>query len=263
MSDYLNFSIQTRKEFRDWIFRKLGYPIITPELTSDMLDDCINDALEEFTEIGAQDQKYYGLNLKDYIGGKGYIMPTDVVSVTNLYDQGISGNGGGTGVNPFSLQYMMANGGFVPNPFSGLGSRSGWFDYHLIMSWLDMAYQMTGKGFEWNYNPRTKLLTLNPDPIKYFNINFDEHTDEGYYIVVECETIRPEEQNYGESWVKRMALANAKIAWGNIRTAYSGVNLPGGIQVSGESLVSSGQKEQEDLRNEIRARYPAIGMWIG
>ena len=48
MSDFLNFSIQTRTEFKNWICRQLGYPTVTPELTDEQLNDTINDALEEF-----------------------------------------------------------------------------------------------------------------------------------------------------------------------------------------------------------------------
>jgi hypothetical protein len=89
MSDFLNFSIQTRSNFKDWIMRQLGYPTVTPELTSEQLDDCINDALEEFSEYAAQDKRFYALNLKDYISGKGYIMPADVAAVIELWDQGV------------------------------------------------------------------------------------------------------------------------------------------------------------------------------
>ena len=109
MSDFLNFSIQTKTEFKNWIARQLGYPTITPELSDDQFNDCINDALEEFTEYAAQDKRFFALNLKDYIADKGYIMPNDVVSITNLYDQGVNGNTQG-GINPFSLQYMAMNG---------------------------------------------------------------------------------------------------------------------------------------------------------
>jgi len=61
--------------------------------------------------------------------------------------------------------------GFVPSPFNGRSARSGWFDYHEAMAWLDLTYQMTGKGFDWQYNPHTRLLVINPDPIKYFHLD--------------------------------------------------------------------------------------------
>ena len=108
MSDYLNFSIQTKKDFKNWIFRQLGYPFINPEIRDENLEDCINDAVEEYTEYAAQDQKYFALNVKDYIGGKGYYMPGEVQAVTNLYDYGVHGTTS-TGINPFSFNFMMVN----------------------------------------------------------------------------------------------------------------------------------------------------------
>ena len=43
MRDYLNFSIQTKKDFKNWIFRQLGYPFINSELGNENLEDCINE----------------------------------------------------------------------------------------------------------------------------------------------------------------------------------------------------------------------------
>ena len=155
--------------------------------------------------------------------------------------------------------------GFVPSPFNGRSARSGWFDYHEAMSWLDLTYQMTGKGFEWDYNPRTKLLHLNPDPIAYFNLTptVEYNGDEGCWIICECFCLRPEEQQYGESWVKRMALAKAKIFIGQLRTTYTGINLPGGAQINGDGILQQGIAEQDALRTELLQRFPVFGIWHG
>lgn len=67
MSDYLNFSIQTRKDLANWCFRQLGAPLISIELRQEHIDDCINDAVEEYTEYAANEKKFFALNLKDYI----------------------------------------------------------------------------------------------------------------------------------------------------------------------------------------------------
>ena len=42
MSDYLNFSIQTKKDFKNWIFRQLGYPFVSPEIRDENLEDYIS-----------------------------------------------------------------------------------------------------------------------------------------------------------------------------------------------------------------------------
>lgn len=155
--------------------------------------------------------------------------------------------------------------GFVPSPFNGRSARSGWFDYNLAMSWLDLTYQMTGKGFEWEYNPRTKLLVLNPDPLTYFHLTpeTEYNGNEGCWIIVECFCLAPEQQNYGEVWVKKMTLAKAKTMLGTIRTTYSGINLPGGAQLNGETLLNQGKEEQEALREDLLKRFPVFGVWHG
>jgi hypothetical protein len=56
--------------------------------------------------------------------------------------------------------------------------------------------------------------------------------------------LAPEEEQYGEVWVKRMTLAKAKILLGNLRTTYTNISLPGGAQVNGEQLLNQGKEEQ-------------------
>lgn len=261
MSSYIDYSIQTRNDFKNWIFRQLGYPLITPEIRSETLDDFINDALEEFTEYAVNEQSVFAFNLKDYIPNKGYYMPPDVCSVINLYDYGVH-NSSSQAINPFSFGFMMVNGGFVPSPFNGRSGRSGWFDYHQAMAWLDLTYLMTGKGFEWQYNPRTKLLRLDPDPISYFHLDPERDCDVGNWIVAEVYRMRPEEEQYGEVWVKRMALAKAKSYIAMIRKTYGDIGLPGGAKIT-ESTMGDGKEEEKELREELLKRYPTLAIYHG
>jgi hypothetical protein len=127
----------------------------------------------------------------------------------------------------------------------------------------DLSYQMSGKGFEWDYNPRTRLLILNPDPIKYFHLDTDNVNTYGHHIVVECYCLRPEDQNYGEVWVKNMALAQAKMFLGNLRANYQGITMLGGASIDGSQLLSQGTAERDALRAEITAKYPSLGIWHG
>lgn len=64
MSDYLNFSIQTKKDFKNWIFRQLGYPFINPEIRDENLEDCINDAVEEYRRICCSRSKIFCIEFK-------------------------------------------------------------------------------------------------------------------------------------------------------------------------------------------------------
>ena len=263
MSNFLNYSIQSKKDLKNWIFRQLGYPLVTPWIRNQHLEDFINDSLQEFTQYAYQDPAVFAFNLNDYIAGKGYKMPNNILAVTNLYDYGVH-NSSSNAINPFSFGFMMVNGGFVPSPFNGRSARSGWFDYSMAMSWLDLTYQMTGKGFDWNYNPRTHYLTLNPDPIKYFHLDPQENgSQDGNWCVAQVLTLRPDQQLYGQTWVKRMALAKAKIFVGQIRKLDGGVSLPGGTTIDGDTFLSQGKQQQKQLREQLTKRYPIIGMWHG
>jgi hypothetical protein len=111
MSDFLNFSIQTKKDLGNWVMRQLGYPFVTVELRQEHIDDCINDAVEEYTEYASNEKKFFAINLKDYIAGKGYYMPREVRAITNIYDYGVHGSTS-TAINPFSFNFMLSNGRF-------------------------------------------------------------------------------------------------------------------------------------------------------
>ena len=93
---------------------------------------------------------------------------------------------------------------------------------------------------------RTHSLTLIPDPIK----SAEPNTPKGH-IVIGCNTIRPEQQQYGESWVKRYALALSKITLGIVRAKFQGVQLLGGGIVD-NSIKEEGIIERDALKEELK-----------
>lgn len=58
-------------------------------------------------------------------------------------------------------------------------------------------------------------------------------------------------------------LAFAKILLGNMRTTYTGVTLPGGGSVDGQTVLSQGTAERDKLREELLQKFPSFGIWIG
>ena len=239
MSTYLDFSVKTRQEFKDWICRMLGEPLITVELHETQLDTAIDNALEEYSRMASMEQDYYAIDLEEYTEDIGVRLPDNVAGVMTFNDQTVFA-GDGSSVNMlFSIPNMMWNAGLIPN-FS-MGKGGGWVTYELAMESLKLTKRMTGNGFQFEYNPRTKLLKLYPDPIK---------EDVKGHIVVGCNILRPEDQLYGEQWVKRMALAQSKIMLGQIRGKFAGVQLLGGGTLN-EDIKSEGIQERDQLREEL------------
>jgi hypothetical protein len=251
MSTYLDFSITTREEFKGWILRKLGWPLIQAELTDDQLDDCINDSVEEFTRWVIQEQEYIACPLSGYVQDVGFEMPGNVQGIFAFNDDGGIRTDGINTLFTVENAFWNATGGAWP-----MMSPGGWTSYHLAMQSIELTKRMTGGGYQFEYNPRTKMLKLNPDPTK---IGCDVPAA---WVVCGCYTIRPEDQQYGESWVKKMGLSQAKITMGNIRAKYEGVQILGGGTVN-TSIKDEGITERDALMEEIKAEYPAIGFFVG
>lgn len=251
MSNFLDYDIKTRDQFRAYILRQLGDPLITVELTSDMINDTINEAVEIFTKYASQDQDYIALNLSGYTSASGLILPSNVTSVFTLDDNAIGL--AGTDVNRlFSIPNAMMNAGMlvVPNP----GEGWGWVNYHLAMSHLDLMKRILGGGFDFQYNPRTKSLKLIPDPVV---------ESLSGWIVLGVNVIRGDTYQYGEEWVKKYALALSKILLGRVRSKYTGVQLLGGGTLD-ISVLAEGKEERDKLMDDLRSSEGGVfGFYVG
>lgn len=56
---------------------------------------------------------------------------------------------------------------------------------------------------------------------------------------------------YGDPWVQKYALAQAKFNLGNIRNKFSGVSSPNDLSMNGADLISQAQTEIEKLEQEL------------
>lgn len=251
MSSYLDFSITTRTEFKDWILKMLGAPLITVELADEHLEIAINNATEEFTKYCSQERDSIALNIETYTQDVGFTLQNNVTGVYVLDDLNIGMKGD---VNMlFSIPNSMLNAGMLvlPTPNSGYG----WINWELFQQNLNLIKRMMGGGFQYEYNPRTKALKLIPDPIR------EEMTG---WIVVGVNTIRPDTMQYGESWVRRYALAECKVILGTVRGKYSGVQLLGGGNLNPEILRSEGVSEKEKLMDELQTKEGGVyNFWVG
>jgi hypothetical protein len=247
MSDYLNFSLQTRDQVADWVLKKLGWPLIQIEITSDQIDIALNDAVEEFTEYVIQERQYLVLALSAYSSVSGFTLPNNVQSIFALEECQAGPLGG---INTlFSVKNQLYNEGLYP-PFMPGG---GWITYELSLQYIEMVQRMTASKFYFEYDQRAKRMTLIPDP------NFQDNPG---WIVVGCNVIRKEDQQYGETWVKRMTLAFAKQIIGQVRSKFNGTQLLAGAQINQE-IKQEGITEMDALRIELRERYSFVTFYVG
>ena len=106
---------------------------------------------------------------------------------------------------------------------------------------------MLGGGYRWNFNDRSKYLTLQPEPL--------DDNEKDSYIVCGCYTVRPEDQLFGERLVKKLALAYVKQILGAVRGTFQGVPLLGGANVN-ESIGETGKEEEDVIMEELKTMMP-------
>jgi hypothetical protein len=56
-------------------------------------------------------------------------------------------------------------------------------------------------------------------------------------------------------WLKKYAVALAKYQWGWNISKYTGAQLPGGVELNGESIMGEGKEEIEKLMLELEEKY--------
>jgi hypothetical protein len=252
----LNYSIVNRDSLQGWVLRKLGSPLVTVELTTDMINDAIDESLEVFCKYCKQEQAYYIVNLeKDYTKNVGVKLPSVVQGIADLqedYDEEF-------GINDlFTVGNQMWNAGMMPFP----GSGGGWTSYELYREYLSLSRRMLGgPHYTFSYNSVNNLLKLYPDP-KVEMESGEASIDSLSHICVSCNIIHPNEQLWGEQWVKRMTLAKSKETLGRVRAKFDGVQLLGGGTIS-TAVLAEGIDDQEKLFEELRLEYPCNALYYG
>lgn len=258
MSNYANFFITDRTQVKKWISYNLGWPLMAVELIEDQMEFNINDALEMYTKFVIPDERYRLTAFSEFSADGSIIMPDDVAGIFNLEEPAYNTLGQTMG-SMYGMTIAAGgagNIGYTGGYAGGPAASGNWITYELAMQHLDLVKHLTGAKMEFNYNPRTKVLGILPNPYNYAN-------KEKMGMVIGCRVIRPEDQLVGEDWVKRYALALCKIMVGNHRSKYTGVTLPGGGTVNTD-IKQEGITERDALIQELTTeRSEGTSMYFG
>lgn len=240
-STWIDPAIKAKEQLIDWILTMLGAPLITVELEENQLNVAIQNALEKYTKYAYFPEQYITYNLKDYCPGKGADLSKWRVMSVKAMAVGRDRALGLTNSDIFfgPQAWFMGNGGY---PFFGSrGNFTGSFTtYHNLHEFFELTNRMTGSNPDWQFDKTTQMLRIMPEP-KGCGKNHDN------YILLTCQCQPPLEELYGNEYVKRLALAQAKIILGTVRKKFSNITLLGGGQVD----VSIGDEGKEEWNNLI------------
>ena len=274
----------TRSEFKEYVLRKLGAPVIDVNLASEQCEDLIDDALQLFYErhFDGVSRCYlkYKVTQSDKDRGKGRPPGANPERTqTGITTTTVTESMPTKGSTDFSW-YENSNYIPVPNHIIGVEKVMQWdnaqsisvsnmfsFKYQLFlndiyfwgstdllsfsmaMSYLETMNFLLNTHKQIRFNQRQDRL--------YLDVDWDQF-DVGDFIVMDCwRTVDPSDypRVWNDSFLKPYATALFKKQWGQNLIKFQGVKLPGGVELNGRQIYDDAQKELDIIRERMSSTY--------
>ena len=269
---------QTRAEFKEYCLRQLGAPVLEINIATEQCEDIIDDALQFFHERHfdgvAQVYLNYKVTQDDIDRGKG---------VGQSGVTGITTTSASTTINGASIQFdFEENSNYLEIPPEIIGVTKLWrFDGTNIATnnMFSLKYQLWLNDIAFNWGT-TELLSyamtrtylsdidylLNTEKQIRFNQRMDrlyididwEGMTVGDYFVIDCwRVLDPADyaRVWNDSFLKPYTVALMKRQWGQNLLKFTGVKLPGGVELNGRQIYDDAEKDLERIRDRMSETY--------
>ena len=241
-----------RNDFRDYVLRRLGYPVIEINVDDDQIEDRIDDGLQLFREYAADGQLRVFqpvLITQAMVDAKSIDLNTalpavanrilDVVKVFMIGDST-------SNVNFFDIKYQMRLNDLA-DLATGVGDLAYYEHMQQYLSMIDL--KLTGQP-QIQFSRHSGTLFIAGDLRDGGDIKV------GDYIMLEMFVEEAESVGgvYNNLFMKNYVTAILKKQWGENISKFEGMTLPGRVTLNGRQLIDDAkeeiEKEIEKLRNE-------------
>ncbi len=271
----------TKQELIDFCLRKLGAPVLEINVDDEQLDDLADDAIQLFNErhFDGVERMYlkYKLTQDDIDRGtannKDGSENTVGIVTTTATSTNVSGMGTIT-----SNWYETSN--FIQVPNSVLGVEKIFkFDTSSISGGMfSIKYQLFLNDL-YNFNSVDLLqyamtksyledidMLLTTDKQIRFNkrqdrlyLDIDWRAEKtGTFFIMDCyRALDPEAFSgvYNDTFLKKYLTAIIKKQWGQNLIKFTGVKLPGGIELNGRQLYDDAERELDSIQQRMMTEY--------
>lgn len=242
----------TREEFKQYVLRKLGAPVIEINVEDDQVEDRIDEALKFYADyhFDGSTQQYLKHQLTEQDLLNGYItLPENIIGAVGIFNAGI---GSGPG-NMFSIQYQIAL-----NDLYTLTQQSI-VPFYMTMQHLALLQEIFSGQLPIRYNRHGNRL--------YIDGSMGTRWAAGQWIIVEAyEVLDPEQFSdvWSDRWLQNYTTALVGVQWGSNITKFNGMTLPGGVQFNGEQILQRYSDLLTKLEEEMINTHSApLTMFIG
>jgi hypothetical protein len=248
---------KTVEEVKAYVIRKLGGGIEDVELTTEQMNDVIDDTNRWYSFRAGQKVI---VRLQGVQGKVWYELPEFVIEVLTVRTTSNSFSADALGSDDFSYAY-----GFMFGSWYAGGNNTGGTNYSqspypysdLVqrLQFLETIGRIWGGDPEWDWRPGSRELHIAPGS-----------TLEGD-IVVDCFTrdIQPQHLDpEGEDFYLRWAVAEAMETLGEIRRKYDSYPTVGGDRgMNGEALLADSRDRKEKLELQVLNRIRSTPIVLG
>lgn len=247
----------SRKTLIDYCLRKLGAPVIEINVDYDQIEDCVNDAIQFYQEFHTDATKRlyisHQITASD-VTNKYITIDPDVITVARLLPIGSSSLGAGAGM--FSIKYQLHL-----NDIANMNSFMGDLSYYSqIGQWLETLDLILTGYPQVNFSRHEDRLYIHGE-------FYDQALVAGDWIVMEVyKVIDPTVATniFNDIFIKNYTTALIKLRWGNAVSKFDGMQLPGGVTISGERIATEAKEEIKELEDKMRLEYePMPDFFIG
>lgn len=237
--------ISTRQGLIDYCLRRLGEPVIEINVDEDQIEDKVDDALQVYQEFhdDATIRVYYEHQMTQAdIDNRYFQIPSNILYVTKMFPVSSSIINSS---NFFSFNYQFAMSDFHNMSDVGYGGLAYYEQVRQYMELIDMKI---------NGLP---LITFSrkQNRVYLWSDIEDGQLTEGKYVALEVyQTVDPTAHGsvWNDMFMKDFTTALIKEQWGMNMSKFEGMQLPGGVTISGRQILEDAKTEISDLRERMR-----------
>ena len=233
----------SRQEFKDYVLRSLGHPVIEVNVDSDQVEDRIDQALKYYGDyhFDATERTYYKHQVTDADKVNKYItLPENIIGAVSIFS---IGDPSVRSDDLFNIRYQIAL-----NDLYTLTSVS-LVPYYMVMQHLATIQELLVGRQPIRFTRHRNRLMVDMD---WATLNTGE-----YLLIEAYEVIDPEIYTdvWGDRWLALYTEQLIKRQWGTNLKKYDGMQMPGGITFNGQKIYDEADADIKRMEEEMIMNY--------
>ena len=258
----------SKEGLKEYALRKLGKPVLEINVDDDQIDDLIDDAVQYFHErhgegidrvflkhklteaeknamVGVAStttatSTFGGISSAEYTEQANYLpLPDTIIGVNKVFKMDSSTISAGM----FNIKYQI----FL-NDLYYYGAID-LLNYGMVKSYLETLDYMLNPDVQVRFNKKNSRL--------YLDINLKELSNENFLILDCFRVVDPQSETavYNDFWLKQYTTSLIKRQWGQNLIKFTGVKLPGGLELNGRQIFDDAVLEIEKHEKSLMEEY--------